>query len=550
MPSLTEKDAIGTTANNGNKSSSSIEYDSKGVVTTALEPSHLDNSHLHYVKRGQEVSDDAGFTDSIIGYRAEQMRARSLLTYEEEKKLLRRIDWHIMPLCAIAFLLKNIDSTNVSNARIMNTGSPRNILKQLGMSSNEFNFVSTIYYIPYIIAEAPSNLFIKRMLPSRWLSRIIVSWGVVMACHAAVKNKEGLYAARFFLGLAEAGLFPGVILQLCYWYRPDEMSRRLLYFYILGNFSTVISGVLAYAFDGVSGNGGLSGWQWLFLVEGLITIIFGVILYFLLPDFPPTARWLTEKEKAFIQARLPKNAPREAESNFNFREIIIQLKDFKMWLFTLCWATFTVGTSGLTFYQPTVVANLGFTSISKSQLLNIPTAFLTVGIIAIFGLWADTARLPRPLFPLFFLIIIMACYSVLYTFPNTGGVYAATIIASAFASSWYPMMWPWRVQTTSRATGSAFSIGFVNSYGQIGGALGPQIFRSQYAPHYTVSFAVAMALVGAAILFNLGTWWVTRRTERETRVLKLERIEAGRRGETVLEDVEIEEKRGLVKGGV
>ena len=174
-----------------------------------------------------------------------------------------------------------------------------------------------------------------------------------------------------------------------------------------------------------------------------------------------------------------------------------------MWLFTLCWAFFTVGTSGLTFYQPTVVANLGFTSIAKSQLLNIPTAFLTVSIIAIFGLWADTARLPRPLFPLCFLIVILACYSVLYTFPNTGGVYAATIVASSVASSWYPMMCkssfspsvmystlscqsnntnlsttgPWRVQTTSRATGSAFSIGFVNSYGQIGGALGPQIFR-------------------------------------------------------------------------
>ncbi|KAE9367761.1 pantothenate transporter [Stipitochalara longipes BDJ] len=533
MASFSEKDAIDIVANSGNESSNSIGLDSKGVKATALEPPQLDNAHLHFVKRGQEISDDAFSTDSIIGYEAEQMRARSLLTYEEEKKLLRRIDWHIMPLCAIAFLLKNIDSTNVTNARIMNTGTHRNILAQLGMSSNEFNFVSTIYYIPYIIAEAPSNL-------------IIVSWGVVMACHAAVKNKEGLYTARFFLGLAEAGLFPGVILQLCYWYRPDEMSRRLLYFYILGNFSTVISGVLAYAFDGVSGKGGLSGWQWLFLVEGLITIVFGVILYFTLPDFPPTARWLTEKEKAFIQARLPKNAPREAESSFNFREIITSLKDFKMWLFTLCWATFTVGTTGLAFYQPTVVANLGFTSISKSQLLNIPTAFLTVGIIAVFGLWADTARLPRPLFPLLFLIIIMACYSVLYTFPSTGGVYAATIIASAFASSWYPMMWPWRVQTTSRATGSAFSIGFVNSYGQIGGALGPQIFRSQYAPHYTVSFAVAMALVGAAIVCNLGTWWVTRRTERETRVLKLERIKAGKRGETVLEDVEIEEeKRGV-----
>jgi nitrate/nitrite transporter NarK len=131
------------------------------------------------------------------------------------------------------------------------------------------------------------------------------------------------------------------------------------------------------------------------------------------------------------------------------------------------------------------------------------------------------------------MIVILACYSVLYTFPNTGGVYAATIIASSVASAWYPMMWPWRVQTTSRATGTAFSIGFVNSYGQIGGALGPQIFRSQYAPRYTVSFAIAMALVGAAIGMNLATWWATRRTERETRVLKLARLRAAGRGEAV-----------------
>jgi hypothetical protein len=147
MASLKEKDAIDINANSGNESSSSIGLDSEGATTTALEPPNLDNVHLHYVKRGQEVSDEALSTDSIIGYEAEQMRARSLLTYEEEKKLLRRIDWHIMPLCAIAFLLKNIDSTNVSNARIMNTGSSRNILKQLGMSANEFNFVSTIYYV-------------------------------------------------------------------------------------------------------------------------------------------------------------------------------------------------------------------------------------------------------------------------------------------------------------------------------------------------------------------------------------------------------------------
>lgn len=220
------------------------------------------------------------------------------------------------------------------------------------------------------------------------------------------------------------------------------------------------------------------------------------------------------------------------------------MKDAKTWLFTLCWAFFTVGTTGLQFYLPTVIADLGFTTIARSQLLNIPTAVLTISFIGIFGIWADTARLPRPLYPLFFMVVILSCYSVLYTFPSTGSVYAVSILATAFSSAWYPMMWPWRVQTTSKATGSAFAIGFVNSYGQIGGAVGPQIFRSKYAPRYATSFGVAMALVGLAILTNLITWWVTYDVEVETRTLKKARIEAAKRGEAVLDDVDFDGAHG------
>ncbi|ETI25369.1 hypothetical protein G647_02142 [Cladophialophora carrionii CBS 160.54] len=496
-----------------------------------------DDTTVHVVRRGEAVEDDTSLESEIVGYDAERMKARSLLSEAEEKKLMRRVDWHLMPLCSIMFLLKNMDYQNAANARIMNRGTPQNILTQLHMSANDYNFISTIYYVPYIVFEAPSNLFIKKILPSRWQSRIVVSWGIAIACHAAVTSKGGLYTARFFLGMCEAGMFPGVLLQMVYWYRPDEMSIRLLYFYALGNFSQVISGVLAYAFDTISGRSGLSGWQWLFLVEGVITIAFGIALFFILPDFPKQAKWLTEKEKAFIEARLPGNAPRAEEVNFNFREILAALKDKRMWLFTLVWATMTVGTTGLTFYQPTVIANLGFTSIAKSQLLNIPTSCLSISIIAVSGYFADSAWLPRPILPLGFLVTILACYSVLYTFPNNGGVYAATVIANSFAQSWYPMMWPWRVQTTSRATGSAFAIGFVNSYGQIGGAVGPQIFQSKYAPHYTTSFAVAMAVLGACILITCVTWWVTRETERQTRRIKKLRMKAAKSGGAVLDDV-------------
>ncbi|KAJ4354047.1 uncharacterized protein N0V89_005780 [Didymosphaeria variabile] len=498
---------------------------------TATASSAIASNHgedFHYVRRGSIVTGTAADPD-IEGYDAERMRARALLSAEEEKKLLRNIDWRLMTLCSIMFLLKNIDADNVSNARVMNKGSPTNIMNQLGMTSNEYNLVTTLYYVPYIVAEAPSNLLIKKLLPSRWQSRIMVTWGIALACHAAVTNKEGLYVARFFLGLFEAGLFPGVILQMCYWYRPDEMSVRLLYFYILGNLSGVVSGLLAFAFSHLDGAHGLSGWQWIFLVEGIITIAFGITVYWIFPDFPPQAKWLTEKEKAFIQARLPGNAPQAAEMNFNWREIVESLKDIRLWVFTLIWALFTIGTSGVRFYQPTVIADLGYTDIASAQLLNLPISIFSIIVIGITGASADNGRLPRPLYPLSFLIVILAC--------------------NGLTSAWYPMMWPWRVQTTSKATGSAFSIGFVNSYGQIGGAIGPHLFQSRYAPHYGVSFGIAMSFVSACILTTLGTWWMTRKSEQDTRRLKLARVKAQKRGETVLDDVVDNDLRKPVKGG-
>ncbi|KAI0906397.1 major facilitator superfamily domain-containing protein [Ustulina deusta] len=460
---------------------------------------------FYHAARG-EVFDAQG-DQAIQGFDAERMRARTYLTTAEEKKLIRRIDWHLMPLCSIMFLFKNLDVDNVSNARIMNRGTPQNIMTQLNLTSDEFALVTVLYYIPYIVFEAPSNLLLKRFSPSRWLSRIMLTWGIVLALHVPVTNKQGLYATRFFLGLAEAGMFPGIILQMTYWYRPDEMSLRLLYFCAL------------------------------FLVEAIATIIFSIGIWFLLPDFPETASWLTDKEKAFIQARLPENAPRAAEQNFNVGEIWSSLKDKRLWLFTLIWALFTVGTSGVRFYQPTVIANLGFTTIAQAQLLNLPISVVGLLVIFVTGYFADGGRLPRPLYPLTFLIVIIASYSVLIVYPSNGSVYAATLIGNAVTAAWFPMMWPWRVQTTSGATGSAFSIGFVNSYGQIGGAIGPQIFRSAYAPKYTVSFGVAVGLVGACAITTVLTWWVTRQTENDTRKLKRARITANKRDEAILNDV-------------
>ncbi|GKT51666.1 MFS transporter prlL [Colletotrichum spaethianum] len=421
---------------------------------------------LTFAPRGEQV-DETTIDSDVSGYDAELMQARSLLTTEEERKLMRRVDLRIMTICSLLFLMKNIDADNISNARIMNKGTPRNIMTQLNMTSDEYNLLNVLYYliaeVPYIVLEAPSNLLLKRLRPSAWQSRIMISWGIALLCHVPVTNKGGIYATRFLLG---------VVLKAC--------------------------------------QGG---------------------------NVPPTAKWLTEKEKAFIQARLPSNAPRAEEMNFNFSEIVDSLKDCRLWLFTLIWATFTVGTSGVRFYQPTVIANLGFTTIARAQLLNLPISLLAIFVIGITGFFADKGLIPRPLYPLGVFAVILACYGVMVAYPSNGAVYVATLIGNAFTASFFPLMWPWRVQTTSRATGSAFSIGFVNSYGQIGGAIGPQIFRSKYAPRYQTSFAAAMALVGCCTITTLITWWVTRKSESDTRRLKRARVRAEREGLAVLDDV-------------
>ena len=216
---------------------------------------------LHIVDRNDDAFAGSGGKTHIAGYDAELMAARVTLNADEERRLLRRIDWHLLPLLAVMYMVKTIDAANVSNARIMDKGTPRNIMTELGISANGYNLVTTAYYVPYILAETPSNLLLKKVSPSVWQARIMISWGVVLCTHAALTNAGGLYVVRALLGLFEAGLWPGQLVQMCYWYRPDELAPRIVWVTLLGNFSSVVSGLLAFAFDGVT-TGGLSGWKW------------------------------------------------------------------------------------------------------------------------------------------------------------------------------------------------------------------------------------------------------------------------------------------------
>ncbi|KAJ3542784.1 hypothetical protein NM208_g395 [Fusarium decemcellulare] len=451
-----------------------------------------------------------------------RQEALTALTVDEEKRLLRKVDWRLVPFLCMLYLVKKLDESNVSNARIMNKGTERNILTQLDITSNEYNLVTVLYTVPYILAEIPSNLLIKKFKPSRWQSRIMFSWGVVTACTAAVHNTAGLYACRFFLGLTEAGMFPGIILQLSYWYRPDEIAVRCIW--------------ISYGFHAVSGSGGLSGWQWLFAVEGIATVLLSVFVFLYLPDFPGNTKWLSPVEKAFLQARLPQNSPRSSERDFSGREIVRTFKDKRLWLFTLSWALMTCKIARIPATEENHLANPS-SDIATAQILNIPISALSIAIILILGYSANSARYPLPLYPIGCTVVIVAMYSILVAYPNDIGVYIGMMIGIACGTAWFPVMWPWRAQTVNGATGSAFAIGFVNSYGQVGDALGPQMFQEKYQPRNQVPFGLSMGLIGLCGITCGVLWWITRQTEGDTRKHKLARLEARKTNQAVLDDV-------------
>lgn len=297
------------------------------------------------------------------------------------------------------------------------------------------------------------------MTPRHWQSRIVLSWGAVLACHAAVHNKEGLYAARFFLGMMEAGMFPGLVripfnfirlidsnvilqvAQLCGWYRSDEMGKPIMWMFGFQNCSGVVGAVIAYGVSYMNGLSGLSAWQWLYLLEGLFTMLFAVAVFFVLPDWPQSdrsSRWLTKREQDFISARLSENAPQTKDANFKASEVWDSLKDPRTYSFMISQVLINFAGYALSWQLPTITTSLGFAGLPRNQLLNIPPSGAAVLSIIFAGWFMKKAYITRPAFIMLIMTGCVLSFGLLAGLSGgvgtKAGVYAACVLGTMFYS--------------------------------------------------------------------------------------------------------------------
>ena len=262
-----------------------------------------------------------------------------------ESTLPKKISLRLIPILIAAYVMAHLDRINVSFAALtMN--------EELGFSASVYGFGASLFFFGYLLFEIPSNLLLQRYGARRLITTIMVIWGVLSACLALINTDMSFFLLRFFLGIAESGLYPGVMLYITYWYAPQHRASAVAMFGLAIVIGGLIGGPLSgYILDGMEGVGGISGWRWLFIIEGLPTILLAALVWWRLEDRPESASWLSRSEKQWLKD----NLPTEESSHPTWRNSLIQFKENRIWLLALLYFLFLGGLSGMLLWAPKIL---------------------------------------------------------------------------------------------------------------------------------------------------------------------------------------------------
>ncbi|KAL8780114.1 MAG: hypothetical protein Q9194_001084 [Teloschistes cf. exilis] len=352
-------------------------------------------------------------------------------TLEEEKALIRRLDVRVCAYCCLMFFCLQLDRGNISQAL------SDNMLKDLGLNTNDYNTGQTIFYVSFLAAELPSQLISKKLGPDNWIPIQMVSWSIVAACQARLTGKATFFLTRSLLGIIEGGFIPDIILYLSYFYKSKELPVRLSFFWGAYAMTFIISAFLAYGILHLGGRHGLHGWQWLFALEGSFTALLGIVSWFYLPPSPyQTASyfrgkngWFTEREEVILANRIIRDDPskgdmhnRQAATSIPFpgslgllmdtrqavtpRLLWAALTDYDMWPIYLLGFTWTTPNQCVVAYLTLILRSLKFDPF-ETNLLTVPAWTLFI-LQLLFWTWLSERINNR-------YIIILACQ--LYMLP-------------------------------------------------------------------------------------------------------------------------------------
>lgn len=418
-----------------------------------------------------------------------------------EKSTIRKISIRLVPFVALMFFINYLDRTAVGFA------APNGMNQDLGLSAAQFGFASGVFFIGYILLEVPSNLALHRFGARRWLSRIMVTWGIVALLFTWVGSFEHLAILRFILGVAEAGFFPGAILFLSLWVPAQHRAKILALFYLAQPLTTVIGAPFAGWIMGFEGVFGLEGWRFMFLVVSIPAIVIGIIAWFYLTDKPADAAWLTPEERTWLSGVLEhERISTEAAQGATVRHsggLRAAFSSGRVWALALIYFGFIYGMYTLAFFLPTIIEGFGtafgtdFDVFQKGLITAIP--YLPAAIVMFF--WARSAtrrglktwHIAIPAF-----VGAVSIPLALFTGSPIATIAVITVTACAIFSA-LPNFWTLPTQFLTGAAAAA-GVALINTVGNLAGFSAPYITGA--LSDLTGDFTLAMFVVGGFMLLS------------------------------------------------
>jgi D-galactonate transporter len=285
--------------------------------------------------------------------------------------IIDRVKWRCIPLLLVSYIVCYIDRVNVGFAALTAN-------RDLGLSATQYGWGAGILFLGYFVFEVPSNLMLEKIGARRWLARIMVTWGVIGFCMIFVAGPYSFYAMRFLLGAAEAGLFPGVILYLTYWF-PRRHRARFMAWFVLGiPLSSLIGSPISGLLLGLDGWLGVRGWQWLYIIESLPAIVLGVVTWFWLTDLPARATWLTPAQRAWLQSEVDRD---RSEPQARQPPLWHLLGDLRVWVYSAVFFGTSVPSYGLGLWLPQIVKAFGLSNAETGFVAAIPSIFGCLGMV-------------------------------------------------------------------------------------------------------------------------------------------------------------------------
>ncbi len=424
---------------------------------------------------------------------------------ELERSAIKRMTWRLLPFLIVAYFIAFVDRVNVGFAALQ-------MNKDLGFTPTIYGWGAGIFFLGYFLFEVPSNIMLERFGARRWIMRIMISWGIVSGATALVTGTWSFIGLRFLLGAMEAGFFPGIILYLTYWFPSAHRARIVGIFMVAIPISSLLGSPVSSAILGMDGIMGLHGWQWLFMIEAIPSVVLGLFTLAWLPDRPATATWLPQAERDWLARRLADDEARiPAAPKTSLWKVLTHPR---VLLLALVYAGSTASNYGLTLWQPQIIKSFGLTNMQVGLVNGLPFAFGVVAMIW-WGRRSDQVQERRwhTALPLFLCGGgLVACLMFTTLWPT---MIALTVTLMGV----YALKGPFWALTTEALplSISAASIAAINSIGNLAGFVGP--FMIGYIKEQTGSFVLGLLpLIGFAFVAGFTVLMMGRSAQRAVAV--------------------------------